>query len=377
MEKGARLVVQMNVLILDPYHAGSHAHWAKGMQDHLSRIQGVEVELWTMPGRHWKWRMHGAGGEFAHRAAAVASPPDLILTTDMLDVASLKGLLPADWKRIPVVQYFHENQLTFPWSERDAEKARGINHTYEFMNIQSATAADWIWFNSSYHQDVFIEAADRFMKRMPDLRDGYSINTLAGKSSVLPVGIDAPNSIDRQRPVGNPPTILWNHRWEYDKGPENFLDILNSLNSAGHDFRLILCGHQYEEVPPVLQSIRERYGGRIVHDGYASSRDAYEALLSSSDFIIHQPVQEYFGVSVAEAMSHGVIPLLKADQAYPSWVPEEFLFEGPEELIAKWTQWQLQSARGRERANATASLYYWPSIASEAHHQLQERFRLD
>ena len=72
-------------------------------------------------------------------------------------------------ERIPVVQYFHENQLTFPWNDRDAEKARGINHTYEFINIQS-TAADWVWFNSDYHRDVFIEAADRFLKRMPDLK---------------------------------------------------------------------------------------------------------------------------------------------------------------------------------------------------------------
>ena len=50
----------MKALLLDPYHTGSHAHWAKGMQKHLSQIRGTAVELWTMPGRHWKWRMHGA-----------------------------------------------------------------------------------------------------------------------------------------------------------------------------------------------------------------------------------------------------------------------------------------------------------------------------
>ena len=63
----------MKALLLDPYHTGSHAHWAKGMQKHLSQIPGTAVELWTMPGRHWKWRMHGAGGEFARQAAAAPS----------------------------------------------------------------------------------------------------------------------------------------------------------------------------------------------------------------------------------------------------------------------------------------------------------------
>ena len=37
------------------------------------------------------------------------------------------------------------------------KKVRGLHHTYQFINIQSAVAADWVWFNSSYHRDVFIQ----------------------------------------------------------------------------------------------------------------------------------------------------------------------------------------------------------------------------
>jgi glycosyltransferase involved in cell wall biosynthesis len=376
MEKGARLVVQMNLLILDPYHTGSHAHWAKGMQRHLSHIQGSAVELWTMPGRHWKWRMHGAGGAFAHQAAAATSKPDLIIATDMLDAASFKGLLPPSWRDIPLVQYFHENQLTYPWSERDVEKARGINHTYEFMNIQSASAADWVWFNSSYHREVFLAAATRFMQRMPDCRDGYSIQAIEEKSSVLPVGIDAASAAHLQRSVGIPPAILWNHRWEYDKGPDQFLKNVNALAAEGHDFSLILCGQTFTDVPPVLQAIRDRYKGIILHDGYAPSREDYVQLLRQSDFMVHEPTQEYFGVSVAEAMAFGVIPLLKSEQAYPSWVPEPFLFETTEELLSKWVHWKSNAHQGRTLANATASEFYWPKVAKLAHFELQERFQL-
>ena len=366
----------MKALLLDPFHTGSHAHWAKGMQKHLSQIPGTAVELWTMPGRHWKWRMHGGGGEFARQAAAASSSPDLILTTDMLDVASLKGLLPAAWRNVPIVQYFHENQLTFPWNEGDAEKVRGLHHTYQFINIQSAVAADWVWFNSSYHRDVFIEAAEQFIKRMPDCKAGYSMNTLAEKSSVLPVGIDAPAAVDVERPVGTPPTILWNHRWSNDKGPDKFTEHLNDLEAEGHDFRLILCGQKFAEVPPELQSIRQRYRDRILHDGYADSHEMYTDLLQSSDFVLHEPVQEYFGVSVAEAMSHGVIPILKSAQAYPSWVPNAFLFKQAEERTAHWVNWQKDVLHGRTLAHATATKFYWPHVAHTAHEEIHSLFNL-
>ena len=65
----------------------------------------------------------------------------------------------------------------------------------------------------------------------------------------------------------------------------------------------------------------------IQHVGYADSRETYLRLLDSSDFILHEPVQEYFGISVAEAMSRGVVPLLARGQAYESWIPPSFLFQ--------------------------------------------------
>ena len=376
MEKDTRLAFEMNVLILNPYHTGSHAHWAEGLQQHLSQIDGITAELWTLPGRNWKWRMHGAGGEFAHRTAASKAMPDIIITTDMLDVASFKGLLTAPWRPIPVVQYFHENQLSFPWSPGDTEKARGLNHTYEFINIQSCTAADWIWFNSSYHKKIFIEEATSFMKRMPDYKDGYSIQAITKKSSVLPVGINTPEFTNLKRPLSTPPTILWNHRWAYDKGPEKFFESLDILGHGGHEFQLIMCGRKYEVVPTVFQTILDQFSNRILHYGYATTREKYIQLLHASDFIIHDPLQEYFGVSVAEAMSFGVIPLLNADQAYPSWFPEGFLYRDSGEMLSKWDHWKSRFSEGRELANATASDFFWPNIAQSAYRELCQHFEI-
>lgn len=367
----------MNWLILDPHHTGSHAHWAKGMQFHLSQLPDVHAELWTLPGRHWKWRMHGACGAFADMAYAADAPPDVILTTDMLDVAGLRGLLPASWRTTPIALYFHENQMTFPWSPGDKEKARNLHSTYAFMNIQSALAADWIWFNSAYHRRVFLDEGAAFMRQMPDHTEAYNFEAIAAKSSDLPVGIDVANDVDLARPIQGPPIILWNHRWAYDKGPDRFLAHLQFLNTKGMAFKLILCGAPSKNEPHAFSQLRELFADRILHAGFADSKAEYVRLLQAADVLLHDPVQEYFGVSVAEAMSQGVIPLVKNDQAYTSWVPEAFRFNDQDDLLAKWNALLSNVPSSRNQAHEAAIQFDWPQVTARAHRELSDRFGLN
>lgn len=367
----------MNWLILDPHHAGSHSHWAMGMQGHLSELKGVHVELWTLPGRHWKWRMHGACGTFAAKAHDATTRPDVILTTDMLDVAGLRGLLPPSWRTVPIALYFHENQLSFPWSPDDKEKARSLNRTYAFMNIQSALAADWIWFNSEYHRQVFLDEGAAFMRQMPDYIEAYNFEAISVKSSVLSVGIDVAENVNLDRPAESPPVILWNHRWAYDKGPERFLKHLQLLNAQGFAFNLILCGAQSKSEPEAFTQLREQFSDRILHTGYAASSAGYVQLLQAADILLHDPLQEYFGISVAEAMSHGVIPLVKNDQAYTSWVPETFRFNDDCELLEKWNTLLSNVPSHRKHARAVAEQFAWPQVVARAQRELCDLLRLD
>ena len=353
----------MNILLINPFHTGSHANWVNGLVKYLPEIRNDHLTSWTLPGKHWKWRMHGAGGHFAERARSVDWVPDLVITTDMMDVASFRGLLPAHWRKIPIVQYFHENQLTFPWSPNDPELKTGRNRTYEFMNIQSAAAADSIWFNSAYHRDVFIAAASSFLKGMPDHTAAYSPKKIHAKSRIVPLGIRDKPSPEQRRTMNRPPVILWNHRWEYDKGPDAFFDKLNLLIQSGENFQLILCGEQFNAIPEAFQRIQDSHGARVIHSGFAESQAQYGELLRQSDLLIHLPLQEYFGLSVAEAMSSGVIPLLQRDQAYPEWVPDEFLFDSDEEFLAKWRAALKRPSALRLRAHAAVQPFFWSKVA--------------
>ena len=43
----------MRITILEPYFTGSHAAWA----EQYAAASRHRVELMTLPGRNWKWRM--------------------------------------------------------------------------------------------------------------------------------------------------------------------------------------------------------------------------------------------------------------------------------------------------------------------------------
>ena len=115
----------MKIWILDPYHAGSHRDWSCGVQQVLE-MAGHQVTMHTMPGRHWKWRMHAAAAHFASLMGG-SEVPDVVVTTDMCDVAQLRGLMPVNWNNVRVATMFHENQfyvLLVYWVESSLRSSR-------------------------------------------------------------------------------------------------------------------------------------------------------------------------------------------------------------------------------------------------------------
>src|SRR6476619_5954197 len=105
----------MRILYLDPFHGGSHAAVAEGYAHH-SRHDITLLTLSIAGG--WRWRMRGAAVSLARRlrehARAQPARFDLIIATDMLDLAAFLGLTSNLTAGVPRALYFHENQLTYP-----------------------------------------------------------------------------------------------------------------------------------------------------------------------------------------------------------------------------------------------------------------------
>lgn len=347
----------IKVLIINPYHTGSHAKWSDDLTNNLNTFDEFEVLQWSMPGKHWKWRMQGAAIECARLASKSAWTPDVILTSDMLNCAAFRGMIPVGWRNIPLAQYFHENQITYPWSPGDPDPALQRDRTYGMINVLSALAADYLWFNSEHHLQVFFDALPSFIQPLPDFNELFPVTSLMEKSAVLPILI-TPSSENEfkliERKLNAPPVLLWNHRWDHDKGPDRFYNLLQNLEAHGHDFQLILTGPQSPASQPELLQIKRAFGHKIIHMGYAESKEAYRSLLRRSDFIIHDPRQEYFGISVLEAMSEGVIPILRRGHAYDAWIHPDLSFEHLEESIQifqkfsdleKWRSWSIATSK--------------------------------
>ena len=110
--------------------------------------------------------------------------------------------------------------------------------------------------------------------------------------------------------------VLWNHRWEHDKGPEELLAIVTGLIERDVDFTMAMCGEVFVSVPETYNTIVDRLGDRLVHQGWIEA-DGYRELLLGSSVVLSTALQEFFGVSVVEGIAAGAHPVLPDRLVYP------------------------------------------------------------
>jgi glycosyltransferase involved in cell wall biosynthesis len=366
----------MQLLLVSPYHGGSHQAWADGY-DHFSKH---EIELLKLPARFWKWRMHGAAVTLARRFNETGYKPDVIMTTDMLDLTTFLSLTKAVSYHIPVVLYMHENQLTYPIpaDKRSGPMRRQLGERdlhYAFINFSSMLAADQVWFNSRYHRDSFFAALPNFLKHFPDYNELGSIKKLNEKCKLMPVGIDLQrlergHMAKKESTKGaHPPLILWNQRWEYDKNPEAFFSALELLARESVSFRVAICGQKFGKQPAVFDKGLEQLGGRIYHFGYAD-QDTYTKLLWESDITVSTAHHEFFGISILEAIYSHTFPILPNRLSYPELLPNKFhktcLYRDYQDMVVRLRRALVDIQQTRHNAvtlSEFTSVYDWRNLA--------------
>ena len=369
----------MKVLLVSPYHGGSHQAWAEG----LRKYSRHEVDWLALPDRFWKWRMHGGAVTLARRFLVdEVDVPDVVLATDMLDLSTFAALTRHKLGAVPLVLYMHENQLTYPLpADRKIGPMRRQlgerDQHYAFVNYASMLTADRVLFNSHYHRDSFFAALPNFLKHFPEYNELGTIEILQQKSVVLPVGVDYERLKMEDLRLENlpsarldePPLIVWNQRWEYDKHPKAFFAALYAVADAGVPFRLALCGQQFGKRPSVFNAAVKRLADRIVHVGYADL-STYRQLLWEAAVTVSTARHEFFGISILEAIGCQTFPVLPHGLSYPELIPERFhgdcLYKNQAELVERLV-WALRNAAVvREKAAQLATavhIYNWPLIA--------------
>lgn len=270
-----------------------------------------------MPGENWRWRMLGAALHIVDNIPPLEKY-DGIIVTDLFNLADFKALVGPQCP--PVLAYFHENQMTYPRPPGD----KSVFHL-GMINITTAMVADLVVFNSEMHRDAFLNAVPEFLKRGRDCRPKGIADKIREKTEVLYPGITLPpaEGVDAKKQT-DPPLIVWNHRWGFDKNHQVFFGVLEELNDRGLDFHLALMGENFGKIPQEFKEVEKKYKEKILQWGYVPSRTEYEKWLKRGAIVISTSMQENFGMSVIEAMIMGCVPLLPHRLSYPEILPEKY-----------------------------------------------------
>lgn len=116
--------------------------------------------------------MRGSALTLANSLAGLEGwQPDLILATDMVDLAQFRSFARPFVGDVPTALYFHESQLTYP-----APTGSEPDLSYALTNWLSAYSADHVFFNSLFHRDVFFASLPRLLRNFPDLTHEHLID---------------------------------------------------------------------------------------------------------------------------------------------------------------------------------------------------------
>jgi len=309
--------VQMaSILAFESYDGGSH----KQFRETLTKYSTHDWTWVTRPAQSWKWRMALSAQEMVDDVIEQGTtPPEVIFSTSLIDLAALRAALPKGWRDIPIVLYMHENQIAYPTSdERDA--------SFAFTNLQSVLTADLALFNSKWNMVSFIEGIETLLAKSWDCKLKNVEARIREHSAVAWVPVELPthdtrvlhNSDNSGR--REPTRIVWPHRWEHDKGPERLLELARKY-SEELNLRWIILGEQFKEIPESLKTFRIEFSDRIDHMGYVESKGEYWEWLHKADWVLSTAKHEFFGIAVVEALFAGCLPWLPERLSYPELLP--------------------------------------------------------
>jgi glycosyltransferase involved in cell wall biosynthesis len=263
--------------------------------------------------------MHGAFLTLADQLRGLTEQgwtPNVILASSMMDVSAFAGAIREFLPEVPIATYFHESQFTYPLSPADR-----VDLTYQMKNWASAAVSNLAVFNSEFHRSVFFDEAHKFLNAFPEDKHTHLVDPVRGRSIVLPVGVDVRDLVDAPIERGDVPLIVWNQRWEHDKGPEELKGIVIELTNRQVEFRMAMCGEVFVSVPPTFAEITDILGDRLIQSGFAE-RSRYLEILREASVVLSTADQEFFGIGVVEAIAAGAWPVLPDRLVYPERVGE-------------------------------------------------------
>lgn len=248
------------------------------------------------------------------------------MATSTVDIVTIRAVFPDLGKKWLV--YFHENQFAYPSKRHDH-----FDMNLAMRDVKRARVSDGVAFNSEFNRDSFFDGLRKFIKITPKGFGKEILENIKEKSIVLPVGLDdgwfEPR---RQERKPGPLRLLWNHRWEYDKGPDDLLELVKELTNAEVAFELYLAGQNFTTIPDAFITLQNDYASCLRQFGKVESFDEYRKMVYHCDCVISTAIHEFQGLAILEAAASGCLPFAPNRLVYPEYLPTTSLFENVFEL---------------------------------------------
>jgi len=222
---------QLDILALEPFYGGVR----RAMLSAVARCSRHRWTLLKLPPRRMERRLAAAANWFAEQLERhFSGHVDVLFTSEALNLASLYRLMP-DLANRPSVVYFHESHLP-------SINARE-GGAFELVNLNTATAASEIWFNSKYHLKNFLSRGTALVARHSELASHDPMPAITAKAQLVypPTDLGYVSEVRAAQPqqVREPDTLFVETR---DADVKLLNWALESVHAAGHRFKLITVG---------------------------------------------------------------------------------------------------------------------------------------
>lgn len=221
----------LDILAVEPFYGGAR----RQMLQTMIRLSRHRWTLLKLPARRVERRLAASARWFAEQLGRIEmARVDLLFTSEMLNLTELQRIVPRLGRR-PSVVYFHDNQT--PTLEQET------TGPLDLINLTNAMAATEIWFNSQYHQDVFLHKTSVMVARIPEIAGSNPVLELRGKSMVMPPPVDLARIVAAANTgpmvYRDPRTLFVDLR---GADVNLLLEVLWRLETRGEHFNLITVG---------------------------------------------------------------------------------------------------------------------------------------
>ena len=279
-------------------HGPTATRRSSAHDDHADHPRGPVLEM-----AHARRAPHARRGNWPKPSA---QPPDVVLASSMMNVAAFAGATRRTHRRCADRRLLPRKPVCLP-----ALAARPAGS--DLSNGQLVECGGG-------------RSCDLQLRVSPGavLRRGRAFPTSVPRQASRSHGREGPGPVDgapgrcgspanrTHQPVrgAGPPLILWNQRWEHDKGPDEFVALIEALAAMGLSTSRLRWSESSSSRLPNRSSASRSFSAIAWSRSASLSDDEYVDLLRRADIVVSTADHEFFGIAIVEAMAAGAFPVL-------------------------------------------------------------------